>query len=48
MVEFATARGFIPKFVLRCGEGFEYKVSKCGQEFGVEFGGVEKVYNGLG
>ena len=48
MVEFATAGGFVAKFVLRCGEGFENKVSECRKELRVEFGRVEKVNNGLG
>ena len=48
MVEFATAGGFVAKFVLRCGEGFENKVSECRKELRIKFRRVEEVYNGLG
>ena len=44
VVEFAAARGFVAKLILRCGQRFEHKVSGGGEEFGVKFG----VYSGLG
>ena len=48
VVEFAAARGFVTKLILRCGQRFEHKVSEGGEEFRVKFGGVKKVYDGLG
>ena len=31
VVEFAAARGFVAKLVLRCGQRFKYKVSEGGE-----------------